>query len=327
MTSALRTPQVALVGHGHWGRNLARCLDQLGALATVIDPAPAFPVDMARGGKPSMGLLNDALSDPVIEAVAIATPARTHVDIAYQALQAGRHVFIEKPMALSVAAADHLLGAARAAQRHVMVGHLMRFHPAFEVMLAEIAAGRIGRLTHIHSRRLSPGKLRADENVLWSFAPHDISMVLALAGSDPDAVHCRGSRPLGNGNEDCAHVDLHFPGQLTAFIEVSWIHPIKEQTLIATGDKGALVLNDRATGPGETLMFHPHDISSTQRDPRLTQGDPVSIPVLAAEPLLREVTHFIDCLRSDKQPRTHGVEGRAVVSILQQAQQSMEMAE
>lgn len=326
MNMQLRTPQVALVGHGHWGRNLARCLDQLGALYGVIDPAPVHPVGPTAKRTRRLRNLDEALSDPRVEAIAIASPAVTHADIALPSLRAGRHVFVEKPMTLSANSASELIKVADAADRRLMVGHLMRYHPGFEQMLREIAGGRIGKPKHIHSRRLSPGKLRADENVLWSFAPHDISMALAIAGKVPDEVNCFGGSALGNGSFDAAHLHLKFDNYMTAFIDVSWAAPVKEQKLTVTGNKGALVLDDRPESPEMALVFYPHTVSHDSVGPNLVQYQAQPIATLRSEPLMQEISHFIDCLRDSKDPRTPGVEGRTVVEILERAQNCLDMA-
>ena len=306
-------PRVALIGCGAWGRNIARNLAGLGALAAVSDLDAEAASAAAHGAE--MRALDAILADAAIDAVAIATPAATHAALAAQALAAGKHVFVEKPLALDVAEAERLVAQAGAAQRVLMVGHLMRHHPAFAALLDLVRAGRLGALSYIHARRLNLGRIRREEDILWSFAPHDVSMILALAGATPGHVGAQGVAALNPDVADVTTTQLAFPGGLRAEIHVSWLNPFKEQRLVVVGERGMAVLDDGQDWDRK-LVLYPHRIAWQGGLPiaEPAAGEPVA--VAPAEPLAAELRHFLDCIESGAAPLTDGAEGLAVLRVL-----------
>jgi UDP-2-acetamido-3-amino-2,3-dideoxy-glucuronate N-acetyltransferase len=306
-------PRVALIGCGAWGRNIARNLAAAGALAAVSD-IDTEAATAAAHGAPVRDTAS-VLADPAIDAVAIATPAATHAALAAAALAAGKHVFVEKPLALDVTEAERLVAQARAARRVLMVGHLMRHHPAFAALVDVVRAGRLGPLSYIHARRLNLGRIRREEDILWSFAPHDVSMILALAGAFPERVTAQGVAVLNPAIADVTTTQLAFAGGLRAEIHVSWLNPVKEQRLVVVGAGGMAVLDDGA--PWERkLMLYPHRIAWQGGFPvaEPASGEPVALT--PAEPLAVELRHFLDCVATGATPLTDGAEGLAVLRVL-----------
>jgi UDP-2-acetamido-3-amino-2,3-dideoxy-glucuronate N-acetyltransferase len=313
------SPKVAVLGCGYWGKNLARNFAELGALAAVSDPdAGVAAREAERNGAPARSTA-DILADPAIAGIATAAPAERHAEIALAALAAGKHVFIEKPLALTRKDGEAIVAAAAAAGRVVMVGHLLQYHPAFEALLATVRAGRIGALRYAYSHRLSLGKLRVEENVLWSFAPHDVSMLLALFGARPQTVEGRGGAFVTGGVEDEYRLDMTFPGGGRAHVFASWLHPFKEHRLVVVGEKGMIVFEDSAADPAQKLRFYAHGMNLTGRAPEPVKADPEPIPFAASEPLKQECAHFLDCMRSNARPRTDGAEALAVLDVLLRA--------
>lgn len=316
--------KVALIGAGAWGRNLARVLAELGVLTAVCEADPFAGQQAAtRHGVRHVAAVDELLDDPDIAAVVIASPAATHARLCAAALDAGKDVFVEKPMALTGADAARLTALAAERGRVLMVGHLLRYHPAFLTLQELVREGALGQLRHIASRRLSLGRLRTEENILWSFAPHDISMILALAGNAPERVDAHGATPLGTAIPDLCTAHFAFPGGLTAEISVSWLHPVKEQALTVVGDRAMAVFDD--TAPAERkLTVYDHRVEWRDGQPVAVKAEGRSIPLPPGEPLRAEMEHFLDCCRTRAVPRTDGAEGERVLAVLAAAQASME---
>lgn len=312
--------KVAQVGCGYWGKNLTRNLSELGALAAVVDDYPETARKMAEQFAVPALSYEDVLSDTSIDAVSLATPAVSHADFAIQALRAGKHVFVEKPLALHVADAECVLDAARKNDRILMVGHLLQYHPVFIKAREMAAAGVIGKLRYVYSNRLSLGKFRTEENVLWSFAPHDLSMVLCLAGEEPVDVNAQGMSYVTPGIADWVTVQLRFPGGLRAHVQASWAHPYKEHRLVLVGDSGMLEFSDSATAWEKKLILYRHGIDKSGRAPAPVKADGEAIVVAKGEPLRAECQHFIDCCANGTRPKTDGAEGLAVLRVLERAE-------
>jgi len=312
-----------VVGCGHWGRNLVRNHHRLGALAAVVDADPARAQEQAaQTGVPALAF-EAALERAEIEAVALATPAETHAAMALQALAAGKHVFVEKPLALGVGEGRAVVERAAAAGRVLMVGHLLRYHPAFEALQRIVASGRLGRLQYVYSNRLNLGRIRREENVFWSFAPHDLSMILALAGEMPERVWAVGSCYLHGTVADVTTTHLAFANGIDAHVFVSWLHPFKEQKLVVVGDAGMAVLDDGMPWPAK-LVIYPHRIAWKDGLPTPAKAEAVAVALEhETEPLEVECRHFLDCIRSGERPRTDGAEGLRVLAVLEEAQRSM----
>lgn len=310
---------VAVVGCGYWGRNVVRSFAQLGALSAVVDPLPASAEREAAAHGASARTWDEVLADPAITAISLATPAPLHFAQAMAALGAGKDVLVEKPIALTAGEGEALQAAADAAGRVLMVGHLLQYHPAFEALLDMVRQGRIGAVRYAHSNRLSMGKFRLEENVLWSFAPHDVSMLLAIFGQAPVEVRAAGAAFATPGVEDEVQVDLLFADGRHGHVFASWLHPFKEHRLVVVGEAGALVLDD--TQPWDRkLMLYPHSLTTGAGAPEATKGEPEAAPVAPDEPLKRECAHFLQACRDRSTPRTDAEEALRVLRVLSQAQ-------
>ena len=311
--------KVALVGAGYWGKNLARNFAEIGALEAIVDndAATAKAVSQATGA--SVRSLSDVLSDPSIDGLAIATSAPTHVDIGLKALDAGKHIFVEKPLALDAEGAQTLIDKAAASDRVLMVGHLLRYHPVFQKMLEIVQSGSVGSLRFVHSDRMSLGKFRVEENVLWSFAPHDTSMVLALAGETPDKVSAQAGDYVTPDIADIAMLQLAFPSGIKASIRCSWLHHRKVQQIVAVCESGFVVFDDAEPDWSKKLAVHHYELASAGGAPVPQRGETEYVDVPKKEPLKEECRHFIRAIESNGRPLTDGDEGRAVVEVLQRA--------
>ncbi|KAA0971877.1 Gfo/Idh/MocA family oxidoreductase [Aureimonas fodinaquatilis] len=309
---------VAVVGCGHWGQNLVRNFSQLGALSAVVDADMQQAARLAAEYGVSALTLDAALADDRIHAIATAVPAALHHDVALRAIHAGKHVFVEKPIALSLEDGEDIQAQAILHDRVLMVGHLLQYHPAYLKMQELIAADHIGELRHVYSNRLSMGRLRQEEDVVWSFAPHDISMILGLAaGNAPSEVLAHGCSLVSDeGRADAAHVHMRFCSGLRAHVFVSWLHPFKEQKLVAIGERGCLVFDD--TKPwDEKLVCTDY---SSPGGVSLQKGGVTSISLQPAEPLQEECRHFLQSVALKSVPRTDGFEALAVLRVLKRAE-------
>jgi UDP-2-acetamido-3-amino-2,3-dideoxy-glucuronate N-acetyltransferase len=315
--------KVALIGCGGWGKNLARNLYELGALAAIVDPSPAAEALAKQFGVRHEADSKAILTDPVIKAVAIASPASTHAAVVSDALNAGKDVFVEKPIALKIEDAAALATLAASKGLILMVGHLLQYHAVY-LKLKELArSGSLGHIRHITSSRLNLGLIRSEENVVWSFAPHDISMVLAIAGGLPNRISAVGTTVLQEGIPDIATVHMEFAGGLKADVTVSWLHPQKEQNLIVVGDDGMAVFSD--TKPwAEKLSIHRNKVTWGENRPKAAAGPRDLIEVPQAEPLKEEMRHFLECVDLRKAPRTGPEEAIPVLTALQAAQASLD---
>ena len=318
-------PQIALVGCGYWGKNLCRNFHALGALFSVVD-ATENGQATARTLAPDAQItdsLDDVLRNEEIQGVALATPAETHAGLANQAMQAGKDVFVEKPMALSLEDAEKMKKVAEETGRILMVGHLLEFHPAVLKLREMIASGELGKINYIYSNRLNFGKVRTEENALWSFAPHDVAVILRLMGQAPIDISACGGSYLTNGIEDITTSNLRFDGESRAHIFVSWLHPFKEQRLVVVGDKKMAIFNDVAPF-GKKLQLYPQNVEFDGAMPLLKKDDAEFIEHLNIEPLREECKHFLNCIQSKKQPLTNAQSGIDVLKVLHACQQSIE---
>ena len=311
------TPHIAVIGCGYWGKNLVRNMVELGALAAVVDSHEATARAMTEAYKVPARSLEDVLADKAITGLVIASSAPTHAPLALAALEAGKHVYVEKPLALTISEATKMAALAQKKGKALMVGHLLQYHPAFQALLAEVRAGRIGKLRYIQSHRLSFGKVRTEENVLWSFSPHDISMIIALAGEMPKSVNASAQSCITPGIADISTTHLAFEGGLKAHAMASWLHPVKEHRLTVIGERGALVFDD--TLPLEQkVMFHANEVTGTAT----TKGESIAISVPAGEPLRAECEHFLEALHG-KNVLTDAAEGIRVLETLAAAERSL----
>ncbi|MCR4337934.1 MAG: Gfo/Idh/MocA family oxidoreductase [Candidatus Omnitrophica bacterium] len=318
--------KIAVAGAGYWGKNLVRNFHALGVLHTICDTDSQNLEKLKQQYSVPQTTLHyqDVLNDPQVDAVAIASPAVTHYALVKQALEAGKDVFVEKPIALELVEAQELIHLAETKKRILMVDHLLQYHPAVVKLKELIDAGKIGKLEYIYSNRLNIGKLRSEENILWSFAPHDISVILSLVEKFPRSVKAFGEAYLQEHIYDTTVTYLSFFDRLKAHIYVSWLHPYKEQKLVVIGSHGMLVFNDVEE---EKLCLYPHKIEWIKQVPVAAKAEREVISYEAKEPLREACLHFLDCIEHRKKPKTDGHEALAVLQVLQQAQNSLEKEE
>jgi len=310
-----------LIGLGYWGKNILRNLCELGAIRTACD-ADAGIVAERKGGFPQLNYTasyREMLNDPELKAVVIATPAVTHYVLVKEFLLAGKDVFVEKPLALTTKEGEELVGIAEKEGTILMVGHILQYHSAVIKLKDLISSGELGKIQYIYSNRLNIGKLRTEENILWSFAPHDISVILMLLEEEPIRVSAFGGDYINEGVCDTTLTSLEFRNGVKGHIFVSWIHPYKEQKLIVVGSKAMAVFDDVSE---EKLFFYPHKIEWKHgKIPVAQKADYQVIPVNNAEPLKEELRHFLDCVHHRTRPRTDGHEGLRVLRVLEKAEQ------
>jgi UDP-2-acetamido-3-amino-2,3-dideoxy-glucuronate N-acetyltransferase len=315
---------IGLVGLGYWGKNVLRNLHELGMLRAAYDSDRGI-LEHRRQEYPEAAFASsfeDILNDRKIKAVAFATPAVTHYEYVKRALASGKDVYVEKPLSLTVREGEELVAIADKGKRVLMVGHILQYHPAVIKLRELILSGELGKIQYIYSNRLNIGKLRTEENILWSFAPHDISVILMLLGEEPVRVSAAGGDYLNKGIYDTTLTTLEFRNGVKGHIFVSWLHPYKEQKLIVVGSKAMAVFDDVSK---EKLFLYPHTIRWKEgRIPVAQKADYQVIPIDSGEPLKEELRHFADCVLRRTTPKTDGAEGLKVLKILELAETSLD---
>jgi UDP-2-acetamido-3-amino-2,3-dideoxy-glucuronate N-acetyltransferase len=315
---------VAVIGAGYWGKNLVRNFHDLGSLKLICDKNESLLADFKShyADIETCLALTDVLTREDIDGVVISTPAETHFNLARESLLAGKNVLVEKPLVLHDKEGEELISLADEKKRVLMVGHLLQYHPVF-VRLKEMAsAGELGRINYIYSHRLNLGKIRREENILWSFAPHDISMILALAGEEPESVLTTGGNYLHQKIADVTTTHLDFPSGLQAHVFVSWLHPFKDQKLVVVGDRKMAVFDD--TQPWkDKLLLYPHQINWKNNMPVPSKAEAERVDISETEPLQDECQHFLDCMSNGSKPITDGHEGLKVLKVLNASQTSL----
>ncbi len=316
---------IAVVGAGYWGQNLVRNFHELGALRAVCDSKDEV---VGRYGRelPDVACFrsfDEVLRDDAIRAVVLAVPAQDHFRLARRALEEGRDVFVEKPLALRVEDGWELNELAAKRGRILMVGHVLLFHPAVVKLRELIRSGDLGQIQYLYSNRLNLGRFRREENILWSFAPHDISVMMHLLNEKPLQVVARGGAFLQPAVADVTVSHLDFPSGVQGHIFVSWLHPFKEHKLVVVGSKAMAVFSDTSR---DKLVLFRHQIDWIDRTPVpvKAEGEPVSIE--ATEPLRAECAHFLECLEKRTRPLADGSEGLAVLEVLDACQRSLNQA-
>jgi predicted dehydrogenase len=316
-----RTIRVGVAGLGYWGPNLARNFAAIPGceLAWCCDAsaharerwAPAFP------GARFTGDIDEVLGDSSLDAIALATPVPTHGPLAERVLAAGKHCFVEKPLAYSVEEAERAVAAAERAGRLLMVGHLLVYHPGVAKLEEIAASGELGDIHYIYSHRLNLGKLRADENALWSLGAHDVSVVLHLAGEEPDFVEARGEAYMRPPVEDVVFCFMRFPSGLSAHLHLSWLDPHKTRSFTLVGSRRMATFDDMELERKVTVYDKGFDEPAGSYGEYITRsGDIWSPRVANREPLRLECEHFIECIRDGRRPRTDGEAGLRVVRVL-----------
>jgi predicted dehydrogenase len=322
--------QIALVGLGYWGPNLARnfagiegcdlawCCDaseEARARFAGVYPQTRFTADIA-----------EVLDDPAVDAVVLATPVPTHAELAVRVLESGKHCFVEKPLGQSVADAQRAVDAAQDTGMTLMVGHLLEYHPGVQKLKELSDSGELGdKIYYIYGNRLNLGKLRADENALWSLGAHDVSVLLYLAGEEPNEVIARGESYVRDGVEDVVFCFLRFPSGLSAHLHLSWLDPHKERRLTVVGSRRMATFDDMLVEGKLAVYDKGFDEDARSWGEYITRsGDVFSPRISNAEPLRLECEHFVHCVRTGQTPRSDGRSGLRVVRVLEQLQHSLD---
>ena len=321
--------RIGVAGLGYWGPNLARNFAGLpnAELTWLCDGSEAAlaRVSQTHPGVRTTGSLDDLLADPDLDAIALATPVPTHADLAVQVLEAGKHCFVEKPLAQSVLDAERAAAAADAAGRILMVGHLLEYHPGIAKLKELADTGELGELYYIYGNRLNLGKLRSDENALWSLGAHDVSVVLSLVGKEPTEVVAHGESYVRPGVEDVVFCFLRFPSGLSAHLHLSWLDPHKERRFTVVGSRRMATFDDMALEGKVTIYDKGFDETAQGYGEYITRSGDIFSPRLpASEPLRLETQHFIDSILAGTAPRSDGHSGVRVVRVLEALQQSLD---
>lgn len=310
--------KIAVIGCGNWGKNLVRNFDNLGFLYKVCDLNQARLADLQKQYRHivTTSKFDEVFDDPKVTGVVIATPSFTHYELAKKALLAGKHVYVEKPVATSSEQTLELNALARELDRVLMVGHLLLYHPAVNRLRQLIREGYLGQIKSISSDRLNTNKFRPDKSVIWDLAPHDVSMISYLLDQEPeDIVSVIGYQNREDGLVDDARIDMVFPNDVAGHIHISWVHPIKQVKLVARGTERTAMIDD-TLGENKLHIFNKDDISNPIEE----------FPdYLEIEPLKLECQHFINCIRHGYDPKTNGMNGYHVVRVLEMAERKMEM--
>jgi UDP-2-acetamido-3-amino-2,3-dideoxy-glucuronate N-acetyltransferase len=315
---------ITVVGCGYWGQNLVRNFAELGTLHTICDSKPEV-LKHFESLYPDVNTAKDysqVLADQSIQGIVIATPAVTHYPMAKEALLSGKNVFVEKPLALTVKEGAELVELAEEKRKILMVGHLLEYHPAIAKLKEIVNKGELGKINYIYSNRLNLGKLRTEENVLWSFAPHDISVILLLLGEMPKMVSAHGGYYLHKDIADVTMTNLGFKNGTRAHIFVSWLHPYKEQRLVVVGEKKMALFDD--TKAEDKLLLYSHEIEWVDGKPVPHQKQPQVIAVPPDEPLKLECRDFIESIAKRRKPKVDGCKGLKVLEVLSYCQKSLE---
>ena len=329
MTSSAKPVRVAVAGLGYWGPNLARNFDRLpGAELRWLCDGDGGARERATAAFPDTrvtGHFDELLADPELDAVAIATPVTTHAALAQRVLAAGRHCFVEKPLAQNSADAEQLVEAADAAGRVLMVGHLLEYHPGLEMLGDIAAAGELGDIHYVYGNRLNLGKLRAEENALWSLGAHDVSVLLRLAGEEPYECTAVGESYMREGVEDVVFCFMRFPSGLAAHLHLSWLDPHKERRFTVVGSKKMATFDDMDVERKLTIYDKGFDEDFSSYGEYIARSGEITSPrVPNEEPLRIECRHFVDCVRDGSVPRSDGASGLRVVRVLEQLQHSLD---
>jgi len=313
---------VGQIGLGQWGKNILRNLCNLKVLHTAVDINDQTLKNLIELYKDVIftNSIDDVLKNDEIKAVVISTPAKSHYEIAKKALLNDKDVFVEKPLALTYKEGQELVELAEKKQKILMVGHLLNYHPAVIKLKELVSSGKLGEIQYIYSNRLNIGKIRTEENVLWSFAPHDISIIINLLNEEPTNVNCFGQYYINKNIYDVTLTILEFSQKVRAHIFVSWLHPYKEQKLVVVGSQAMAVFDDQST---EKLTIYPHKIENKNGIVIEKKAPKEIIEIDPLEPLKLELEHFIECINTRKPPLTDGKEALRVLKVLEEAQKKL----
>ena len=319
--------RIGVVGLGYWGPNLARNFSRLAELAWICDASPER-LERQAGAHPATRTttsLDDLLEDDDLDAIALATPVPTHAALAERVLSAGKHCFVEKPLARSVDEAERVVQAARESGRVLMVGHLLEYHPGVEMLKQLIESGELGDVRYLYSNRLNLGVLRPDENALWSLGAHDVSVLLRLAGEEPYECRAVGESYMQEGIEDVVFCYLRFPSGLAAHMHLSWLDPHKERRFTVVGSRKMATFDDMELERKLTVYDKGFDESFSSYGEYIARSGDISSPrVPNEEPLFIECRHFVERVTDGGEPRSGGEAGLRVVRVLEALQRSLQ---
>jgi predicted dehydrogenase len=321
--------RVGVVGLGYWGPNLARNFAAIPGceLAWLCDASAdararlqsSFPAARATGE------LGELLEDPMLDAIVLATPVPTHAQLAVAVANAGKHCFVEKPLATTAADAERAVAAAAQTGKTLMVGHLLEYHPAVARLKELVDSGELGSLYYIYGNRLNLGKLRADENALWSLGAHDVSVALHLIGEEPEECLAHGASYVRKNVQDVVFCYLRFPSGIVAHLHLSWLDPHKERRITVVGERRMATFDDMLIEGKLTIYDKGFDEDTNSWGEYIARsGDTFSPRIANVEPLRIECQHFIDCIRGGATPRSDGHSGLRVVRVLEALQRSLD---
>jgi predicted dehydrogenase len=321
--------RVGVVGLGYWGPNLARNFAAIDGcdLTWLCDGSEQIRAKLADAfpGVRTCAGIDRLLADPELDAIVLATPVPTHADLAARVLEASKHCFVEKPLATTVADAQRAVDAAERAGRILMVGHLLEYHPAVTRLRELLDADELGSLYYVYGNRVNLGKLRAEENALWSLGAHDVSVVLHLIGEEPVECSAHGESYVRGGVQDVVFCYLRFPSGQVAHLHLSWLDPHKERRITVVGSKRMATFDDMRTEGKLTVYDKGFDEDASSWGEYITRAGESFSPRLAnAEPLRLECEHFIDCIREQRTPLSDGHSGLRVVRVLEMLQHSLD---
>ncbi len=306
---------IAVVGCGYWGKNLVRNFSELGKLYSVSDTNTETAKNYANQYQVKNLTFDEIINNKNIMGVVLTVPAKLHASMAIDVMKKGKHVFVEKPLALNEDDGKLMIEIAKKNNVQLMVGHLLHYHPIFKHIKEIVNNGQIGKLEHIQSSRLSFGKFRSEEDVIWSFSPHDISMILSLANEKPKIVKCNSKSIIKKNHADIANIYIEFPSGLKSNISVSWINSYKEAKLVLTGSSALLVFDDTKTWD-EKLKILPYTLLGSNQFSKLEKLNEKIIKIPEEEPLKNECKHFLEVIRGDSKLITNGEEGLKVLKVL-----------
>jgi len=315
---------IGLIGAGAWGKNHLRNLHNMGVLKCVLETSKNV-IGQRKSEFPDVEFTNDEksfLDNPGIKGVVIAAPAEKHYELTKKCLLAGKDVLVEKPLALKVEEGTELVEIAEKNKRVLMVGHILQYHSAVIKLKEMIDDGELGQIRYIYSNRLNIGKLRTEENVLWSFAPHDISLIIMfMDGEEPINVETHGGSFINKDIFDTTLTTIEFKNGVKGHVFVSWLHPYKEQKLVVVGSEKMVVFDDVSK---EKLFIYPHKIKWEKgKIPVAKKEDFITLDIELKQPLEEELKHFVDCVETREEPKTDGVEGLTVLKVLEKAQKKL----
>jgi UDP-2-acetamido-3-amino-2,3-dideoxy-glucuronate N-acetyltransferase len=306
---------IGVVGSGYWGKNVVRNFNELGHLYAICE-IDAKRREQLKDEYPDVKLysnFSEMLNDSNIAGIAIATPAHTHYELARHSLKSGFPTYVEKPLTLTLKDSKELTALAEEKDIQLMVGHILEYHPAIVKMKEVVQAGEIGDVKHIRCTRVNLGKIRNQENIWWSFAPHDLSIIFTLIDEEPEKIQASSFDPIQKGIEDTVYADLQFPSGKSAHIHVSWLEPIKLHQTVVVGEKAMLVFND--TLPEDKLKMYKY--SADFDKPELKKDSEEVISYEAGQPLRIECQHFVDCIKNNSTPRTDGKSACRIINVIE----------